>query len=327
MHDILTQPEEFVDHVKRYAVSVLTSILAGVRAPRAVSPFVVDFFDASESFIKLIEPGAHPPVDLIPILKYVPARWASWKRICSSIRTRQFEIYDSLLDTCAQRIANNTRSGCYLEQVIEGQERLGVDWGIIRGSCAAILEGGADTSSMYIRTLVLLLVAFPDVQKKAQEEIDIVIGVERAPILQDFVGLTYVRALVKEIVRFRTLAPLGLPHYTTRDEIVDGFVVPKESTIFVNQWAMLHDPDAYEDPDTFRPERFMSSKFGTKDGVSDEGRREDLHFGGGRRICAGINTANDTMLRESSQSVLSKHNLLLSPDDHYHESTVGLQLR
>ena len=87
------------------------------------------------------------------------------------------------------------------------------------GSCAAILEGGADTSSMYIRTLVLLLVAFPDVQKKAQEEIDIVIGVERAPILQDFVGLPYVQALVKEV---NISAIFIWPGYTMAHFILDS---------------------------------------------------------------------------------------------------------
>ena len=96
MHDLLNQPEvntymshlvsdpalmswwafiqAFVEHARRYTVSTLTSILAGIRAPHATSALVIDFFDALVSFVMLIEPGAHPPVDLIPILKYVLAR-------------------------------------------------------------------------------------------------------------------------------------------------------------------------------------------------------------------------------------------------------------
>ena len=66
--------QEFVEHARRYTVSTLTSILAGIRAPHATSSLVIDFFDALESFVMLIEPGAHPSVDLIPILKYVLAR-------------------------------------------------------------------------------------------------------------------------------------------------------------------------------------------------------------------------------------------------------------
>lgn len=141
MHDLLNQPEvntymshlvsdpalmswwafiqAFVEHARRYTVSTLTSILAGIRAPHATSALVIDFFDALESFVMLIEPGAHPPVDLIPILKYVPVRWAPCKRICSEVRRRQDKVYNTLLSACEKWIANDTRTGCYLEQVIE----------------------------------------------------------------------------------------------------------------------------------------------------------------------------------------------------------------
>ena len=61
------------------------------------------------------------------------------------------------------------------------------------------MEGGADTTSFFLRTLILLLVAFPNAQKKAQIEIDTVIGMKRAPVLQDFGNLPYVQALVKEV--------------------------------------------------------------------------------------------------------------------------------
>lgn len=70
------------------------------------------------------------------------------------------------------------------------------------GTIGAFLEGATDTTSMFLRSLLLMLVAFPDAQAKAQQEIDAVVGSERAPVPSDLERLPYVRAIIKEVSLF-----------------------------------------------------------------------------------------------------------------------------
>ncbi|ETW76168.1 cytochrome P450 monooxygenase 34, partial [Heterobasidion irregulare TC 32-1] len=294
MYDLLNEPEEFVGHFRRYSSSVLTSILAGMRSPHYTSPSVVDFFDVEEKWISLLEPGSHTPVDLLPIFKLVPERWADWKRICREVRSLQVRVYDRITAVCERRVSQGLRIGCALESVLDKQDQVDEYRGFMR--FGGLMEGGADTTSLFLRSFVLMLVAFPEVQRKAREEIDVVIGSYRVPSPEDYDNLPYVRAVVKEVLRFRPIAPVGVPHYTSGDETVGGFLIPKGCTIFINQWAMFHDPDAYDNPDEFIPERFLASEFGTKSGADNGGRRHDLHFGGGRRICVGMNLANNSLM-------------------------------
>jgi cytochrome P450 len=77
---------------------------------------------------------------------------------------------------------------------------------------------------------------FPDVQKKAQEEIDRVIGPCRLPTCADRENLPYVAATVKEVLRWHPVAPMGLPHTSTKDDVCEGYFIPKGSMLFANVW-------------------------------------------------------------------------------------------
>ncbi|THH17464.1 hypothetical protein EW146_g3349 [Bondarzewia mesenterica] len=295
MYDFLADPERFFEHTARYSYSLATSVLSGTRAPRSTSPLLTAFSSMIQKWSYILEPGAQPPVDLLPILKYVPARWAPWKGLCSEIRAKQFELYEGLVSLCESRMKQNMRNGCLLESVLD-DKKLGTDRTLIRGTIGAFLEGATDTTSLFLRSLILMLVAFPEAQAKAHKEIDAVIGSERTPVVSDFADLPYIQAIVKEVLRIRPAVPTGVPHYTTQEEIIDGFVIPKGSSVFVNQYGILHDPEDYDNPDTFDPDRFLRSEFGTKPDADNAGRGNDTHFGGGRRICVGMNLANMSMM-------------------------------
>ncbi|KAL0568262.1 hypothetical protein V5O48_013722 [Marasmius crinis-equi] len=149
-----------------------------------------------------------------------------------------------------------------------------------------LLEGGSETTAIFFHWLVLLLVAFPESQRKAQEEMDRVVGRERLPSLEDINDLPYVQALIKETHRYRPVAPVPIPHATIADEELRGFVVPKGTTIFTNLHGIFHDPEIFENPEVFSPERYLKTKFGTKSGVDDSAWRSTLPFGSGRMINA-----------------------------------------
>jgi cytochrome P450 len=77
---------------------------------------------------------------------------------------------------------------------------------------------------------------YPEVQRKAQEEIDDVIGTDRLPTLSDRGSLPYVEAIVLELLRWQPITPLNIPHATTEDDVFEGMFIPKGSVIMVNQW-------------------------------------------------------------------------------------------
>ena len=103
----------------------------------------------------------------------------------------------------------------------------------------------------------LAMALFPEVQRKAKEEIDRVVGTDRLPTFADRAQLPYVDAVVKETLRWHPVAPMGLPHQTSDDDIYNGMFIPKGSMMMPNIWGFMHDPNTFHDPMTYKPERFL----------------------------------------------------------------------
>ncbi|EJD48900.1 cytochrome P450, partial [Auricularia subglabra TFB-10046 SS5] len=295
LYDMLHEPERFYTHLRRNSSSIIMSVLFGRRAPRFETTEVTDFFHVQHLWEHALEPGAHPPVDLIPILGKVPERWASWKTLCREVRRLQRKLYFGLLEECENRLKDGKHTGCFLEEVIERREEFGLTRELAGYLGGVLLEGGSDTTSSYLQTLVLALISYPDVQRKAQEEIDRVVGRDRAPTLDDFVNVPYIQAISKELHRWRPVAPLCIPHGALSDERYKGYLIPKDSTIFINNWGIFHDENLFENAEAFEPERFVKNEFGVRDGVDTKDLRENLAFGYGRRICPGIHLAKNSI--------------------------------
>ncbi|KAG6846329.1 hypothetical protein H0H93_014645, partial [Arthromyces matolae] len=104
----------------------------------------------------------------------------------------------------------------------------------------------------------------PEVQVKAREEIEKVVGTDRFPTFEDRHNLPYINAICREVFRVHTVVPNGLPHRAMEDDVYDG--------------NMLHDPETYVDPFKFNPSRFITSQ-------DHKAERDvyDIIFGFGRR--------------------------------------------
>ncbi|KAI0687612.1 cytochrome P450 [Cytidiella melzeri] len=288
MYDILRAPDDHYDAVRRYSSSLILSVVFGKRAARFATKEVAAFYHVQHMWEHILFPGSYPPVDQIPLLKYVPERFAEWKSVCRETRALQRELYFGLYEETEQRGAEN---GCYMETVIKRADEWGLDREMIGYLGGALIEGGSDTTSSFLNSMLLAITAFPEVQVKAREELDRVVGQDRAPEWEDFEDLPYIRALVKEVHRFRPIAPL-IPRAAMGDVYYKGYKIPEGATIIANIWGIFHDPEVYEDPERFNPDRYMESDVGTKkEHEKDAGVRNDLSFGGGRRVCAGIHIA------------------------------------
>ncbi|KAK7692833.1 hypothetical protein QCA50_004468 [Cerrena zonata] len=287
LYDMIKQPENTFTHIQRHATSLILSVVFGVRSPRYENSTVTEFIEVQHEVEALLEPGAHPPIDLMPILEYIPERWASWKGICRGLRTKQQELYFRLRDKCEARIRENRRNGSFMESLFDQQEKLGLTRDIIGYIGGVSLEGGSVTAVSHLQTFVLLMAYHPEIQAKAHQELDQVVG-QRLPTLEDYDHLPYIQAIAREVHRFYPAVPMGLPHESTSDETVGGYFIPKGSTIFMNIYGIYHSEEHFDEPEVFNPDRYMQSEFGTKPGADTTGFRNDLHFGGGRRICPGI---------------------------------------
>ncbi|KAF9269296.1 cytochrome P450, partial [Marasmius fiardii PR-910] len=296
LYDFLKAPEGFFTHLQRYSNSVIMSVVFGKRCPRHDSRETKAFYECNRLFSETLEPGAHPPVDLLPFLNYIPERWALWKRRAREVRRLQRELYFSLVDECEKRIGEGEENGCYMEEVLARQKEFGLTREMIGYLGGVLLEGGSETTASFLQSLVLFITAFPDVQQKAQREMDAVVGLDRLPSLDDIADLPYIRALIKETHRFHPVAPLLIPHSSLATEEYHGYIIPKDTTIFVNMYGIFHSPDHFEDPESFNPDRFLSNEYGTKPGIDVANFRSNLVFGCGRRICPGEDLANNSLM-------------------------------
>jgi cytochrome P450 len=140
------------------------------------------------------------------------------------------------------------------------------------------------------------MIAHPEIQKRAQDELDTVVGRSRTPTFGDAPNLPYIQALVKEFLRWRPALPLCVPHTTTEDDWYEGMFIPKGTLCLVNLWQCHHDPALYgPDAASFNPERFLDEHGKLIPGPAET--RDDGHstYGFGRRACVGKHAANDSL--------------------------------
>jgi hypothetical protein len=111
----------------------------------------------------------------------------------------------------------------------------------IAGLTGNLIGGGVDTTTSTMLSFILAAVAFPEAMRPAKDEIDRVVGSSRSPDFGDEGELVYTRALIKEVLRWRSVAILGgLPHAPTRDDTYRGYLIPANTSIMVcRSWIKL----------------------------------------------------------------------------------------
>jgi len=154
----------------------------------------------------------------------------------------------------------------------------------VRDVAAGLYVGGIHSSSLTLQAFVMALYWFPEAQEQGQREVDRAIGYGNIPTFGDFAGLTYVQAMVLEMMRWRPTTSYGSDHVVEADDEYKGYHIPAGSAVLTNLRAILHDPDVFPEPHVFRPERFLTPDGQINKDVIDP---RQLVFGYGRRLCPG----------------------------------------
>lgn len=153
---------------------------------------------------------------------------------------------------------------------------------------------GTDTVAVLMEWVLARLVLHQDVQARVHEELDRVVGRDRAVAESDAASLAYLHAVVKEVLRLHPPGPLlSWARLATSDVHVDGFLIPAGTTAMVNMWAITHDGDVWAEPMEFRPERFVGPGAEEFSVMGSDLRLAP--FGAGRRSCPGKSLAMATV--------------------------------
>jgi cytochrome P450 len=196
-----------------------------------------------------------------------------------------------------QQMRAKTNKTSFLSQAIENIGSDAAMEHIHKWSASSMYLGGADTTVSALMTFFLAMMLFPDVQIKAQEELDRVLG-GNLPMSTDRERLPYIWAVVQETHRWHPVAPMAIPHAATKEDVVRGYRIPKGALLLPNNWWFTHDPATYPDPMSFRPERFIDTA--THKAEPDP---RTWTFGYGRRVCPGRYVADNALFLTIAQSL------------------------
>ncbi|KAL5511417.1 hypothetical protein ACEPAH_4633 [Sanghuangporus vaninii] len=287
---LLDRPNEFEDHVRLHIAQQIMMSIYGIVPKTRNDKFVVLAERALAAISELARPGAFL-ADIFPIFKKIPS-WvpgAFSQKMAEQLQCDVQGMRDSPFWESKKKIATDTLPmPCFISELLEEykrekNEKFDSEIEITIRDCSTVAFGaGSDTCVAALSGFINAMTLYPDVQKKAQAELDAVVGTSRLPTLDDKKDLPYVTAVMKELLRWHVSAPQSLPHMLKEDDEYDGYYLPKGAIVLGNSWGILHDPALYPDPMEFKPERYFDAEdrldFSAKDPA-------DYAFGYGRRAC------------------------------------------
>ncbi|GFP82363.1 licodione synthase [Phtheirospermum japonicum] len=216
------------------------------------------------------------------------------------IRKRSEDIqrrYDALLEkiiTDREKLRRGTGGGggevkdfldMFLDVMESGKSEVKFTREHLKALILDFFTAGTDTTAIATEWAIAELMNNPKALKKAQEEIDKVIGPDRLVQESDASNLPYLQAIIKETFRLHPPIPM-LSRKSVSDCVIDGYKIPAKSLLFVNIWSMGRNPTYWESPMDFRPERFLEKEISS---IDIKGQHfELLPFGTGRRGCPGM---------------------------------------
>ncbi|KAH7010931.1 cytochrome P450 [Macrophomina phaseolina] len=275
-------------HAGRCSLNNMTTITFGLRTGGIDDPLVKRALKLSREFMNCTGPVSNL-VDFIPLLQKLPNPLTSrGKRLHKGL----VETYGGLVKGVEQKVKRGEPvEDCLaktLAQIRDEEQLDDLDMAIM---ASAFLIGGVETTAAIMQWFSALIPAYPEIQKKAQAELDRVVGRSRLPTVEDEKNLPYCHAIIKEVERVHNPFWLGTPHVASEDfTYQDKYFIPKDTVVILNTWTMHHDPERYPDPETFNPDRYIDDSLTSADSanLSDPHKRDHWMFGAGRRICPGM---------------------------------------
>ncbi len=315
---LLAAPQEFEALLDRFTSSIVFSVSYGHRIDSLQSPVIRQRFKYMQYMASLNVPGAFL-AESIPILKYMPNFLAPWKADVQRVGREEAAANMALVDVVKSDIKNAKSPedvpNSLCKQLLEARAADPQSFSLLSDrdfsfTPASLFGAGADTTASTLCSGFLALVTHPEVLQAAHAELDAVIGGSRTPTFDDEKSLPYIRALCKEVLRWRPVAVLGgTPHASTEADTYRGSYIPSGTNMLGNNWAINLNEKYYPNPHHVNPLRFLDVKPASvgylpekylqatpiEKGKPHPSKLGHSSFGWGRRICPGADLASNSL--------------------------------
>lgn len=317
-HQLLAAPQDWEALLDRYTSSIVFSVSYGHRIDSMESPVIRQRFKYMQYQASLNVPGAFL-AESIPILKYLPTFLAPWKAVVQRRGQEEANANMQLVEIVKQDIRNakspDDVAPSLCKQLLEARAADPQAFSLLSDrdfsfTPASLFGAGADTTASTLCSAFLALVTRPETLHAAHAELDAVIGGSRTPTFDDEKSLPYIRALCKEVLRWRPVAVLGgTPHASTEADTYRGRYIPTGTNILGNSWAINLNEKYYPNPHHFNPLRFLDTEPASlgylpekylqstpiEKGKAHPSKLGHSSFGWGRRICPGADLAMNSL--------------------------------
>ncbi|KAL2808098.1 putative O-methylsterigmatocystin oxidoreductase [Aspergillus granulosus] len=289
----------FYQHMRRYAFSIIMTNTFGVRVKSWDHEDAQNAVRSQKILRETSRPGAFL-VDEIPLLARLPT-WLQPGRGRAIKAARQIrEIKMGLWQRMERQFISGKAPHCFARSILEGKDAWyaqGLDEEDLAWVAGGLVEAGFETTAATLNSLILRLAADLSVQEKAHEELLRAVGSGRPPVFADMQNLPYIRACVKEILRMNPILAPGIRHFADQDITYKGHVIPKGTVLLANTAFLHYDPNRFERPFEFIPERYLDHPLYSSEyaAMSDPYKRDHFTFSTGRRTCPGARLAENSL--------------------------------
>ncbi|PBK94399.1 cytochrome P450 [Armillaria gallica] len=282
---VLAEPEKWDSHLRRTAASAIMSMVYDTPPTSEQDPSVKNINDFVARVTRAAMPGAHF-VSFRSLQVCLP-----WKREAEESYAKDSAMFEGLFNGVKDRVAKDDERPSLASTLIQDAGRHNLTEKENSWLAGTIYAAGSDTSSGVMSWWTLAMIVYPETEKRAQTEIDAVVGRDRLPSFADYEHLPYIRAMVKEVLRCRSL---GVPHRSTEDDVYNGYFIPAGTILMANVWHLNRDPEIYgPDAEHFNPTRHLDKDGKLAPGLADTKEESHVTYGFGRRICVGRHVANN----------------------------------
>ncbi|BFZ63651.1 hypothetical protein YB2330_004783 [Saitoella coloradoensis] len=302
---MLHTPEKYREWTKLFSLSVVLSVLYGMRIDDLDSPVTKALQKTADNLANLLLPGRFL-VDSFPFIRHLPDFFNSWRAKGRAYLEDAIGFWIPFWEVCKENISTGKTPHTFGGELLKHQKEDPEKWTDLRigyGVMGSLVFAGADTTAIWTALFYVIAGLHPECVQRAQAELDGVVGPNRLPTWEDEPYLPYVRAFIKECHRWHGIAPFALPHAATQDDVYSGYHIPAGSVIFAQVHIINRDPAHYFFPDTFDPTRFLNHTLSASASATqtDPMKRDHFSYGFGRRMCPGIHVAEASLFLQVSR--------------------------